>query len=538
MGNFLGFFNKMTSQVTGVWAGLSVGKRVGAIAGVLAVLAGIVALAATGKKQESSYLFVDVSPEDQQAIITFLKNSGFTDFVVDARGIKVPDEHLANMRIKLAQEGLPSQGQVGWEKFDSTEFTRTEFEQNINRLRAIQGELARTIRSVEGVQEVRVHIVMPKKTLFTEDQKEPSAAIYIKTKRGAELDKRQIFGIQHLAARSVEGLKAKDVAIIDSSGKMLTEIESDDESAKMNKERMAYKKELENRLEQRVKDIVGKIVGAERVDAKIDATIDFTQETQTISDVDPDKSAVLTRNTTGMQMQGTGLNPTGIPGSKSNVPGEAQPLEVASSRAENKRDSELISYEVSKVVSERKLPVGNLLRLTAAVIVDGKQEYAADGARPDFEARSTDEMKQIEDLVKRAIGAKDGRDEVTVQNVMFQLDTSQMQVITEKKKENKEYISTLVISATVALSLILFFAFVVRPYFRWLSYDPDRKKAEAFVEEFKPDLDLGTIQDVKVQEEVPFEKLSPKEQVLYLARHEPKRTTEAIKMLLNPHHNH
>ena len=117
---------------------------------------------------------------------------------------------------------------------------------------------------------------------------------------------------------------------------------------------------------------------------------------------------------------------------------------------------------------------------------------------------------------------------------MFQLDPYQALEIKKQKKEDRQYLSTLAISAVVALAIIFFFAFIVRPYFRWLSYDPERKEEQSIVEEYKPDLELGTMQNVQIQEDVPFEKLSPKEQVLYLAKNEPKRTTEAIRIMLSP----
>ena len=144
-------------------------------------------------------------------------------------------------------------------------------------------------------------------------------------------------------------------------------------------------------------------------------------------------------------------------------------------------------------------------------------------------------MKKLESLVRSTIGFKEGRDEVIIQNMMFQLDPYQIEAISEKRKENREYISTLSISAVVALALVFFFAFVVRPYFRWLAYDPERKKKEATIEEFKADLEMQSMQSVQVKEDVPFEKLTPQEQVIYLAKHEPKRTTEALRILLNPH---
>jgi flagellar M-ring protein FliF len=409
--------------------------------------------------------------------------------------------------------------------------------QRINKQRAIQGELGRTIMMIDGVTNAKVLITQPKKSLFLEDQVNPTAAVYLKTKANATLDKKVVRGIVNLVSRLVEGLKPNDVTIIDGEGKMLTEPESDDPASKMTKEMMAYKRQVEKQYEENVRAIVGRIVGADRVEVKVDAQVDFTQEQQTISDVDPDKSAVKSRESTGYDLSGTGLNPTGIPGAKSNVPGEQEDIVLNQNQTKSKKESELVNFELSKKVSQKTLPVGKIVRLTAAVLVDGKQEYPIDGSRPNFEPRTEQDVKQIEDLVRSAVGFEEKRgDTVTVRNIMFQLDPIQLQNIKEEKKETREYLTTLAVSAAIALALVLFFAFIVRPYFRWLAYDPMRKQEQQMVEEFKPDLELGALQNVQIKEDIPFEKLSPQEQVLFLAKNEPKRTTEAIRLLLNPHH--
>ena len=529
------FFKRFGDQITKLWTGLSMSKRIAAAVTLLLIIGGVVALVMGNKTDEREYLFVNVSPEDVQSITAHFKRVSFNDYLIDDRGIKVPSARLAELRLQLAQEGLPAKGQIGWEKFDNRDFTMTEFEQGIHKMRAMQGELSRTIMAIDGVVSARVHIVSPTKSLFIEDQKDPTAAIYVKLKRGGSLEPTRIRAIQHLVSRSVEGLKTENITIVDHEGNMLTKIESQDTAARLTKEMLEYKRNVEKELEQRVRQIVGRIVGPDRVEAKVDATVDFTQEEQTISDVDPEKSAVVSSNRTNYSLQGTGLNPTGIPGSKSNVPGEQETLSSQAPGTSNKHDTELINYESSKTVSKRTLPVGVVKRLSAAVLVDGRQAYASDGAKPQFEARTPEEMKKLESLVRSTIGFKEGRDEVIIQNMMFQLDPYQIEAISEKRKENREYISTLSISAVVALALVFFFAFVVRPYFRWLAYDPERKKKEATIEEFKADLEMQSMQSVQVKEDVPFEKLTPQEQVIYLAKHEPKRTTEALRILLNPH---
>ncbi len=537
MNNFMTFLKKFGGQASAFWQSLSMARKL-TLAGVMTlVFVAIGSLMFMKSETPHEYIFTDVSTEDTQAILNEFRRLNITDYEVDSKGIKVPTPRAAELRMQLAQEGLPSHGVVGWEKFDSQDFTRTEFEQNIHRLRAIQGEISRTITAIEGISSARVHIVTPKQSLFVEEQKEPTAAIYIRTKRGAKLNERQIKGIQHLVCRSVEGLKPNNVTIIDQEGQMLTKVESEDFASKMTKEMQTYKQSVERDLEAKIRSLVGRIAGSERVEAKVDVAVDFTQEEQTISEVDPEKVAVVSKNTQGSSMEGSGLNPTGIPGSKSNVPGEQENVQQTGSKSQNKQDSELINYDVSKTIAKKTLPVGNIKRISAAVLVDGRQEFPLDGAKPVFEPRTADEMKQIEDIVRKAIGYQQGRDEVTVTNMMFQMDPVQAQAINEVKKENRDYISTLALSSAAAFGLVMFFLFIVRPYFRWLSYDPERRSEQTLAEEYRPELDVGTGGSIQVKEDVPFEKLTPKEQIMYLAKNEPKRTTEAIRMLLNPHQN-
>lgn len=525
--NIKAFFKNTSSNI-------STTQKIVAAGAVILIIVGLVTFLLLQKKDPYQYLFVDLSPEDVTAISNFLSQNNAGEFHIDKKGIKIPPQDIDRIRLLLSQEGLPNKGVVGWEQFDSEDFTRTEFEQEIQRLRAIQGELSRTISAIEGINSARVHIVMPKHSLFVRDEKKPTAAIYIKTKRGFELERKQTRGIQHLVSRSVEGLNPNQITIINSDGRLLTDVESADESVKQSKELLEYKRQIEKNLEERIRAIVGRIVGPDRVEGKVDADVDFTQEKRTISDIDPDDIAVVSKNTSGFSMEGQGLNPTGIPGSKSNVPGEEQSVSVNASKAGSKRDTELINYEFSKVVSQKTMAVGNIKRLTISAIVDGKQIYPIDGTVPEFIPRTEQEMKQIGELIKDAVGFKQGRDSLTVHNMMFQLDPFQMMEIKKQKKEDRAYLSTLAISSVIALAIVLFFAFIVRPYFRWLSYDPEKKKQQSIVEEYKPDLELGSMQNVQIQEDIPFDKLSPKEQVLYLARNEPKRTTEAIRIMLSP----
>jgi len=537
--NIKEFFANLSKQLGTGWGGMSFGKK--AIAGGIFAFAAIAVTAVVMMDRSApyEYLFTDLSDHDRSAIDDYFHRNTVSDYIIDSKGVKVRKERVRELRMKLVQEGLPSSGIIGLEAFDKQDFMgKTDFEQRMLKLRAIQGEIQRTITMIEGINSARVHIVTPRKSLFVEDQKQTTAAIYLKTQRGVSLTKKQVHGMVNLVARSVEGLETKNITIIDSNGRVLTEEEADDFTSKMTQQRLKYKRSIEKMYEERVRAIVGRVVGPDRVEVRVNTEVDFTQEQQTISDVNPDLVAVLSKTTTGSSLNGTGLNPTGIPGSKSNVPGEQEEVTASQPTTTNKTDAETMNYEVSKSVRQKTMPVGDILKLSVAVLVDGKQDYPLDGSRPVFEARTDEEMGKISNLVKSAIGFKDKRgDDITVSNMMFQLDPVQMESIKEEKKETREYIATLAISAAVALALVLFFSFIVRPYFRWLSYDPERKKAQQVVEEYKPDLDVGALQNVQIKEDVPFEKLSPQEQVVYLAKHEPARTTEAIRLLLNPHQN-
>lgn len=528
------FYRNIISLISGLLNKASGTQKIIAVVAVVLIMVSITSLFVFREDKLYRYIYNGLSGDDISSIAAFLSKSNFVDYQIDDKGILVPADKIDHVRMTLSQEGLPQKGVVGWEQFDEKDFTRTEFEQEIQKLRAIQGELARTISAIDGITSARVHIVMPRHSMFVRDNQEPTASIYLKTARGFDLDKKQIKGIQHLTSNAVEGLKTNQISIVDSEGRLLTEVETTDEAMKNGKESLIYKRQIEKNLEDRIRAIVGKVVGPDRVEAKVDAEIDFTVEKQTISDIDPDDIAVVSKNTTGFSMEGSGLNPTGIPGSKSNVPGEQEDLSVNSSKAGSKKDTELINYEFSKVISHKSLAVGKILRLTVSAIVDGQQIYPLDGSVPEFEPRNQDDMKKIEDLIKNAVGFKEGRDSLTVHNLMFQLDPYQAFEIKQQKKEDREYLSTLAVSAVVAMAIAFFFAFIVRPYFRWLSYDPERKEDQSIVAEYKPDLELGTMQNVQIQEDIPFEKLSPKEQVLYLAKNEPKRTTEAIRIMLSP----
>ena len=274
------FFSNFFSTIQTKWQGFTTIQKGGVAGGFVVFLGSLMTFFVYQNNTTSVYLFKNMSDEDTVAISSFLKKSDYKNYTIDDKGIKVDKNDVDRLRITLSQEGLPNRGVVGWESFDSENFARTEFEQQVQKIRAIQGELARTISSIDGVVNARIHIVTPKDSLFVRDKKESTASIYVQTKRGYELEKKQIKGIQHLVSNAVEGLKTDNISILDSNGKLLTEVESVGGDMQMSKQLLAYKTEVEKILEERIRGIVGKTVGSDRIDARVDAEVDFTKEVQ------------------------------------------------------------------------------------------------------------------------------------------------------------------------------------------------------------------------------------------------------------------
>ena len=172
------------------WESQSNTKKISMLIGSTVIIGIIFAVVIRSGTSNMKYLFVDISASDSAAITEFMKQQGITNYTVDNKGIKVDAEKIDNLRLLLSQEGLPFDGVVGWESFDEEDFTKTDFEQEVQKLRAIQGELSRTIKSIDGINSARVHIVLPKTSLFVREKKEPTASIYLQTKRGFELEKK------------------------------------------------------------------------------------------------------------------------------------------------------------------------------------------------------------------------------------------------------------------------------------------------------------------------------------------------------------
>ena len=368
-------------------------------------------------------LFTDLSFEDSAAIVKELERQGVPyELRSDGNIIMVPKERVARLRMALAGEGLPKGGGIGYEIFDRSDaLGTTSFVQNINNLRALEGELARTIRALDKVVAARVHLVMPERPLFSRDRVEPSASIVLKV-RGT-LEPQQVRAIRHLVASAVNGLKPQRVSIVDEAGHLLADGAGNDEDAaefSADERRTAFEK----RLREQVETIVSSVVGPGRARVEVAADFDFNRITQTSDKYDPEGRVVRssqTREETSATNNRDNEVTVGneIPGGNQQQRQASSGEPNAGSRDQSRKSEEIVNYEISKTTKTEVSEGGRVNRISVAVLVDGT--YAKnDKGEIAYRPRSKEEIDQIAALVRTAIGFNQKRgDQVEVVNLRF-----------------------------------------------------------------------------------------------------------------------
>lgn len=361
-------------------------------------------------------LFTDLSVEDSSAIIKDLERQAIPfEIRNDGAVIMVPKDKVTRLRMKLAETGLPKGGGVGYEIFDKSDaLGATSFVQNINRLRALEGELARTIRALDRVQFARVHLVLPEKPLFSRETPEPSASIVLRV-RGA-LEPQQVRAIRHLVASAVTGMKPQRVSIIDEAGQLLANGAAGDEAsgATGDERRTAF----ERRMRDQVEAIVSSIVGPGRARVQLSADFDFNKITQTSDKFDPE-GRVVRSSQTREELSSNAEPNQGQVTVNNELPGGQKPEGAGASREQSKKSEEIINYEISRTTKTEIVEAGRVNRMSVAVLVDGVYTKN-DKGETTYAPRAKEELDRIAALVRTAIGfdAKRG-DQVEIVNLRF-----------------------------------------------------------------------------------------------------------------------
>jgi flagellar M-ring protein FliF len=359
-------------------------------------------------------LFTDLSPEDSAGIVKDLERQAIPfELRNDGAVIMVPKDKVTRLRMKLAEGGLPKGGGVGYEIFDKSDaLGTTSFVQNINHLRALEGELARTIRAIDRVQAARVHLVLPERPLFSRETPEPSASIVVRV-RGA-LEPQQVRAIRHVVASAVNGLKPQRVSIVDEAGQLLADGAGGDSDSAIGDERRAA---FEKRMRSQVEAIVSSVVGSGRARVQLSADFDYNKVTQTSDRFDPE-GRVLRSSQTREESSATADN-NGQVTVANELPGSQRQDNAPSARDQSKKSEETNNYEISRVTKTEVTEAGRVNRISVAVLVDGSYSKNDKGELV-YADRAKDQLDRIAALVRSAIGFDQKRgDQVEVVNLRF-----------------------------------------------------------------------------------------------------------------------
>nr|WP_245479460.1 flagellar basal-body MS-ring/collar protein FliF [Hansschlegelia zhihuaiae] len=362
-------------------------------------------------------LFSDLSLQDSAAVVKELESQNVPyELRQDGAGILVSKDDVARLRMRLAEQRLPAGGGVGWEIFDKGDgFSSTSFVQNVNHLRALEGEIARSIKSLDRVASARVHLVVPERPLFTRDAPQPSASIVIRAR--GELGQGEVRAIRHLVASAVQGLKPEKVSLVDEGGRLLADgAESEDQAGALGEERTVA---LEKRLRERVEAIVGRVVGADRARVEVRAEIDRMRSTQTSDTFDPESRVARSTQTREENSQSSEPADPGV-SVANQLPNANQPPAGAQGpkEAANKNE-EVVNYEISRVTRTETQDGGRVKRLSVAVLVDGVYSRAQNGDMA-YAPRPQEELDRIGALVRAGVGFDQSRgDTVEIVNLRF-----------------------------------------------------------------------------------------------------------------------
>jgi flagellar M-ring protein FliF len=361
-------------------------------------------------------LFTDLSVEDSSGIIKDLERQAIPyELRNDGAAIMVPKDKVTRLRMKLAEGGLPKGGGVGYEIFDKSDaLGTTSFVQNINHLRALEGELARTIKAIDRIQAARVHLVLPERPLFSREAPEPSASIVLRV-RGA-LEPQQVRAIRHLVASAVNGLKPQRVSIVDEAGQLLADGSGDatNDGATGDERRAGFEKRMRNQVEA----IVSSVVGAGRARVQLSADFDYNKTTQTSDRFDPE-GRVLRSSQSREESTSTADNRDGQVTVNNELPGNQNQGGTTPARDQSKKSEETNNYEISRITKTEVTEAGRVNRISVAVLVDGIYAKNEKGELV-YQERSKEQLDRIAALVRSAIGFDQKRgDQIEVVNLKF-----------------------------------------------------------------------------------------------------------------------
>lgn len=450
---------------------------------LVAVIGGSVIGLSFLQKEEYQPLFVGLSTEDASMVVAKLKEQKIPyQLGVSGTTISVPKERVSDVRLLLAsQNSLPGGGGVGLELFDKTNYGMTEFMQNVNYKRAIQGELTRTINQMPGIAASRIHIAIPEKTLFTDKEQDATASVFLKLKQGKILSKEEVLGIVNLVAGSVEGLKPDNVVVVDSSGRILHKSGDGDAGMMLSGQQYELQRNVERTIEESVQSMLDTFLQNSKSIVRASVDLNLRKVEKMEEQYSPDKNAVSAEKKSKEKTVNTRSRVGGVPGVPANLAATTAAKAAAKSgnqaagrpedqnTSESEKEESNVNYEVSKTVSKIVEPFGDIKRISIAVLVDGKYEKVKTkkGEELKYIPRSQQELDNIKNLVLRAAGFNEERgDKIDVINMPFEVETTSEERGLLGNAENKELAVSLGKYLFYLVVVLCVFLFFLRPLFR------------------------------------------------------------------------
>ena len=435
------FFRQLLTQFRDIWQRFNAVQKAILGSAMVLMFAGIIvviSLTAVNATDNMATLFVNIETTTAADITGFLNENKYEyKLENDGRTILVKKDNLYEIRMALARNGLPRTQNKGYELFDKNQLGMTDFAQRLNYLRAVEAELARSIETFTEVEQARIHINIPKQTLFMDKKEEPSASVIVKLRPGGDLQERQVKGIQHLIASAIESLRARQVTVLDAEGNMLTKGFADNVIAELTDHNMEIRRSAEAYLKRQILTMLEGALGPNKATVTVSADLDFDQISRTEESYDP-------RRVVRSEQRDEG--------SRSDIPPEG---------GTETKDASITNYEMNRSVSQIIGSPGATKRLTAAVFIDGIYVYDSLSKQEVYQDRSPDEIDKYVNVVKAAIGYKQERsDSVYVASLKFDRSFWAKEDAAFAEKERAGLWETWALRITIVLIVILAFVFL------------------------------------------------------------------------------
>ncbi|HEY0841684.1 flagellar basal-body MS-ring/collar protein FliF [Methylotenera sp.] len=420
---------------TGVFA--QMGGKLLLVAGIAAVVAVMVVFWLWSQQPDYRVLFSNYSDKDGGAIVAALEKLNIPyKFSDSGTAIMVPAAQVHQVRLKLAADGLPKGGNIGFELLENQKFGVSQFVEQVNFQRGLEGELERSIQSIAAVDVARIHLAIPKPSVFVRDQQKPTASVLLNLRPGRTLDAQQVSAVVHLVASSVPNLPTTNVTVVDQNGNLLSDTTKKMGAKNLDPEQLKYVEEIQQSIVKRVESIISPIVGPKNVRAEASAEIDFSVQEQAAETYKPNQQpdAAAVRSMQSNETKSANGEAAGVPGALSNQPPPAAtaPITTEATNADangqptnsapptNTEKNLTTNYEVDKTVSYRQQPMGGVKRLNVAVVVNNMPVVDKKTGKVSYRALTAAEKTQINDLAMQAMGFnKERGDSLAIVNTPF-----------------------------------------------------------------------------------------------------------------------